>query len=325
MGVSGLQADPPSLRSAPYPITPSPPPTTPPLQVIDVLLEQLVTATDADKRMHVSELLLSLLDMSAADSPFGKKLTSSTTAEALVACAVPQPPGGDSSASVATAAMDQDASMTAALGVLETLVLQYSDEHRMLAASLASLAADQDVHLDTRDSMADILSPTGGESTALEDAMAAAAAAADELGDGEGGKEGGSAASTDDGPVAGASLDAMTTPPDEVIVVLVNTVSRIGAYLRSHADDTRTVAFQSKDQVGGFRVWCWVWLVGVGVGVGVPLRHVHRLWPSHPPRLHASTVSPLLSSLFSLLSSLFSLFPQHVPHNSPPSRSHVWA
>ena len=90
-----------------------------------MLLEQLVTATDADKRMHVSELLLSLLDMSAADSPFGKKLTSSTTAEALVACAVPQPPGGDTSASVATATMDQDASMTAALGVLETLVLQY--------------------------------------------------------------------------------------------------------------------------------------------------------------------------------------------------------
>lgn len=124
----------------------------------------------------------------------------------------------------------------------------------MLAASLASLAADQDVHLDTRDSMADMLSPTGGESTALEDAMAAAAAAADDLGDG--GKDGASTASTDEAPVAGASLDAMTTPPDEVISVLVDTVSRIGAYLRSHADDTRTVAFQSKDQVGG---WVGAW------------------------------------------------------------------
>jgi hypothetical protein len=108
--------------------------------VLDMLIEQLLNASDGDVRAHTSELLISIIDLSGADSLYHRSMTSAATIGRLYEAALP---ANDAELPKSKDDGGSDAVITAALSVLEVVVVQFCDEHRLMAQTLAAVVAEE--------------------------------------------------------------------------------------------------------------------------------------------------------------------------------------
>jgi len=107
--------------------------------LITYLVEQLTNNSNnnltpgllQDRIAHISELLTSVIDLSARDSMFHSTMISAKMIETLSSVAIPKLPESSSSAS-----LDLDVSMAAVLAVLEVVVMQFCDEHGTMMSEL---------------------------------------------------------------------------------------------------------------------------------------------------------------------------------------------
>jgi hypothetical protein len=113
--------------------------------LITYLVEQLtkmnLTSSDdimsQDRQAHISELLISVIDLSTRESIFHTTMTSAATIEALATVAVPNLPDNFDPLKDGSS-LELDSNKAAVLSVLEVVVMQFCDENSRMIAELAS-------------------------------------------------------------------------------------------------------------------------------------------------------------------------------------------